>query len=317
MKSLLILPHITVENANAISGLVYGFPAITHFLGYVHAISRELHKRLGVKLGGCGIICHNYQIHAHKNGKWGDYIFSLTRNSLTREGKVASFNEEGRIHVEVSLVIECDFTSADFDFETGITSDNIQKFTELVYQLSVVKHLAGGIITDMSHPKFYEIPQTKEKAQHLFSRVLCQMLPGVVLCDRSVILEQYLSKNPDLNPFDALLNFYTLQSKAILSLENMSDETKSAKWEQVSKPCKGWIVPIQFGYKAISPLYDGGMVDCVRNCEVPFRFVEPVYGLAEWIGLHRVYNNIESIIWRYQNENGYYVCLNEKLEDLL
>ncbi|WP_205619382.1 type I-F CRISPR-associated protein Csy2 [Salinivibrio socompensis] len=32
MAQYLLLKHIEVQNANAIAGLTYGFPAITHFL---------------------------------------------------------------------------------------------------------------------------------------------------------------------------------------------------------------------------------------------------------------------------------------------
>ncbi|HHH1607741.1 TPA: type I-F CRISPR-associated protein Csy2, partial [Yersinia enterocolitica] len=39
MSYLIVLRHVQVENANAISGLTYGFPAMTHFLGYTHALS--------------------------------------------------------------------------------------------------------------------------------------------------------------------------------------------------------------------------------------------------------------------------------------
>ena len=42
MSYLLLLPHIRIENANAVAGLTWGFPAITHFLGYVHALSRRV-----------------------------------------------------------------------------------------------------------------------------------------------------------------------------------------------------------------------------------------------------------------------------------
>jgi CRISPR-associated protein Csy2 len=41
MSSLILLRRVRVENANAIAGLTYGFPAITHFLGFSHALSRH------------------------------------------------------------------------------------------------------------------------------------------------------------------------------------------------------------------------------------------------------------------------------------
>lgn len=31
MSYLLLLPYIRIENANAVAGLTWGFPAITHF----------------------------------------------------------------------------------------------------------------------------------------------------------------------------------------------------------------------------------------------------------------------------------------------
>ena len=92
MSSIILLRHVRVENANAIAGLTYGFPAITHFLGFTHAVSRIVSDTWGLSLTGCAVISHEHQIHAHSSGR--DYQFALTRNPLTREGKTAPFNEE-------------------------------------------------------------------------------------------------------------------------------------------------------------------------------------------------------------------------------
>lgn len=105
MSSLILLRRIRVENANAIAGLTYGFPAITHFLGFSHALSRKLTETHGLKIDGCAVVSHEHQIHAHTSGR--DYQFALTRNPLTRDAKTASFNEEGRMHMTVSLLLEC------------------------------------------------------------------------------------------------------------------------------------------------------------------------------------------------------------------
>ncbi|MGA8165033.1 MAG: type I-F CRISPR-associated protein Csy2 [Waddliaceae bacterium] len=319
MKSLLILPRIKVKNANAISGITYGFPAVTHFLGYAHTLSRELEAERRrsrefkaereLKLGGCGIVCHDFQIHAHKTEHWGDYNFSLTRNPLTEEGKSESFNEEGRIHMEVSLVIECDFTSDDFDFSTDDASQDIQKFIELVSRLATPKRLAGGIITGMSPVKFHEIPEIENKAWPFYPKELNRLLPGFVLCDQSDNFKHYLSENPKINTFEALLDFYTLKSRSLTPKEK-GFESDNVKWNLIPKLFRGWIVPIQVGYKAISPLYEKGEVACARDMNVPFRFVEAVYGLGEWVGLHRI-KDIGSIIWRYHYEQDMYVCSNK------
>jgi CRISPR-associated protein Csy2 len=105
MSSLILLRRVRVENANAIAGLTYGFPAITHFLGFSHALSRRLTETHELRIDGCAVISHEHQIHAHTSGR--DYQFALTRNPLTRDAKTASFNEEGRMHMTVSLLLEC------------------------------------------------------------------------------------------------------------------------------------------------------------------------------------------------------------------
>ena len=48
MNHVVILHQIRIENANAMAGFTYGFPAITHLLGYVHALSRKLEPMHGI-----------------------------------------------------------------------------------------------------------------------------------------------------------------------------------------------------------------------------------------------------------------------------
>lgn len=299
MESLLILPKIKVEGANSSSGIIFGFPAVTHFLGYVHAISRDLYSRFGVKLGRCGIICHHHQIHAYPNGGGGEFIFSLTRNPLTDKGETAPFNEEAKLSMEVSLIIECGFTLDDFD-------DSLSEFLKFVQDKALIKRLAGGVVKSMSSPTFHEIPQNEEKAESFCRNLLRKMLPGFALCDRSNVFGEYLSQNHSGSPFDALLDFYTLKSKYVAP-EN--DEKKG--WVTLPKPKKGWFVPVQLGYKAISPVYESGQVACVRDHQMPFCFVEPAYGLAEWLSPHRI-KDIQSIFWGYQIKQDFYLCTNNK-----
>lgn len=297
MKSLLILKRVTVENANAISGLIYGFPSVTHFLGYVHSLSRELHSLHSVELGGCGIISHSFDVRAYRASGWGDQVFSLSKNPLGKDGGTPSFNEEGKVHMEISLIIECNFTSDDFDLD-------VNKFEELLFQLALKRRLAGGIITKISSVEFVEIPEDEEKVQPFFKKIYRKLLPGFVLQDRMDILKKYLGENPHINPLEALLDFYVLKSKS----EPAEDGVKKS-WESMPKPAGGWLVPLQSGYKAISPLYKEGEVACARDKTVPFRFVEALYGLGEWVGLHRI-KKPETIFWHYHNDNDMYLCKN-------
>lgn len=88
MSYLIVLPHVQVENANAISGLTYGFPAITHFLGFTHALSRQVQQSHGLQFTGCGVVCHRQQIQAYQASERGDHYFALTRIPLTKKRKL-------------------------------------------------------------------------------------------------------------------------------------------------------------------------------------------------------------------------------------
>lgn len=95
MSHLLILKKICVENANAIVGFTYGFPAITHFLGFPHALSRMTDATEGVRLQRCAVIAHDYQIHAHRSTKWDDYTLSQPRKPLLKNGATAPSMKKG------------------------------------------------------------------------------------------------------------------------------------------------------------------------------------------------------------------------------
>ena len=106
MSQYLLIKKLYVQNANAIAGLTYGFPAITNFLGFAHAISRKLPNELNVTLDGVMVISHKNTVHVHQPKGWADYVFALSRNPLTKKGDTAPINEEGRLSMEISLLVE-------------------------------------------------------------------------------------------------------------------------------------------------------------------------------------------------------------------
>ncbi|MBH2983195.1 type I-F CRISPR-associated protein Csy2 [Serratia marcescens] len=298
MSHVIVLRHLQVENANAVAGLTYGFPAISHFLGYVHALSRKLQASHGLTLGGCGVICHRRQIHAHSSGR--DYQFALTRNPLTKEAKTAAFNEEGRMHMTVSLVIECAGEIANSD----IGLDQLQ---EHLYRLCQTQKLAGGSITRLRGVSVRGYPQQPEDVR----RLVCQLLPGFALLDRSELLQQHFTAlkqhRPQAEMLDAWLDFAALKMQAMPTHQEKTPEVgDKAEWEYVGKPQPGYLVPLMTGYQRISPLYPAGEVLNARDASTPFCFAEAVYGVGEWCGLHRIHD-LSALFWRYQTtDNGYY-----------
>ncbi|WP_279147238.1 type I-F CRISPR-associated protein Csy2 [Photobacterium carnosum] len=83
--SLFIIKNMHIEGANAIAGFTYGFPAITQFLGFVHALSRKVEPQHGISFDGCAVMCHQHQVHAYRGSDWDDYGFALTRNPLAKD----------------------------------------------------------------------------------------------------------------------------------------------------------------------------------------------------------------------------------------
>jgi len=315
MKSLLILRNIKVENANAIAGLTYGFPAISNFLGFTHALSRALQKKLNVSLGGCAVVCHQHHVNAHQPAGWGDYVFALTRNPLTKESKTPAFVEEGRMQMEVSLLIECDFDSEDLDFGTGSDDQDIARFEAYVQNKTLTQRLAGGTIQSIGKVLFAELPEDADALAKFTRRQLLKLLPGFVLVDRSELLKAHYqdlqADNPAAEFIDAWLDFSALKYQANPDLKEGEEPTEQTKatWERVAKPADGWLVPITTGFKAISPLYENGEVARSRDPGTPFRFVESAYGVGEWLSPHRV-QSLEQIFWRYQTDGDWYLCQN-------
>lgn len=319
MSTYITLSHIQIQNANCVNGLTYGFPAVTHFLGYIHAISRKLEQSHNypdtgdnITLGGCAIICHQHQIHAYQPKGFGEYIFALTRNPLTKGGKTAPIIEEGKMHLTVSLVVKYE----------GLISggeEGIKALQKHLKKLFLTQKLAGGVINDIRNIVIESANSDTEQAM-LTQKIRRRLLPGFLLLDRSQYLEKHLSDLQETNPkaeiLDAWLDFSTLKFKAKATLdegEELSDKSK-ATWKYIPKPESGYLVPITTGYRAISEVHKAGDVAGVRDPRVPFCFVEAVYGLGEWQSPHRL-QNIEDALWNYHDEEGWYLCTNQTTID--
>lgn len=290
MSSLIILRRIKVENANAIAGLTYGFPAITHFLGFTHALSRKLQLSHGLTLEGCGVISHQHQLHAY--GSAWERSFALTRNPLTKEAKTAAFNEEGRMHMTVSLLIQCH----------GYLPADTEALRDYLTQQVQCQRLAGGLIVDIENISIQPLPVNEVETRQVMRR----LLPGFVLRDRTSLLYQHFQvlqlSNPQTELIDAWLDFAALKMQAE---RDSSDET--VQWKYLPKPGGGFLTPLMIGYRAISPLYSPGEVDKTRDQQTPFCFSEAVYGIGEWQGAHRI-NDLRQIFWEYHYQNGNYHC---------
>lgn len=299
MSRYLLLKDISVQNANAIAGLTYGFPAMTNFLGFVHALSRKLPSELAITFGGVAVISHENMVHARQPKEWGDYVFALTRNPLTQKGTTAPINEEGRMNMTISLLIEVH----------GLLGGAMYQEDQLVNEVENLLpkfRIAGGQITQIGSISLTNKEEDK--------KILRRLMPGFVLLDRSEYLTEHVkNKNEQgeqISVFDAWCDFYKVKYQATRvksEAEDQGELSHKAKWEFVKKPQMGYLVPIMSGYCAISPLYEAGKVDNVRDTTVPVAFAEAAYGVGEWMSPHRL-TSIDDAIWRYEHCEPWYVA---------
>ncbi|MFA0180904.1 type I-F CRISPR-associated protein Csy2 (plasmid) [Vibrio cyclitrophicus] len=282
---LLILPHIRIHNANALSSpFTIGFPAMTAWLGFTHALERKLNQ-VGfgeLMFGSVAVVSHQFDLQTRKGE--GDFVHSIigTGNPLDKDGSRAAFIEEARCHLEVSLVIEYDGN------DDEIESDD---FAHRLQDMVVTMKMAGGDILSLQTPVRQLVNEANEQA------ILRQLMPGYVLVERRKLMVEAMKEGRDA--LDALLGYLTVNH----SCEQLEDE--SVIWHRQRK-VSGWIVPIATGFQGISPL---GQAKNQRDPTVPHRFAESIVTLGEFVMVHKI-KHLDEMLWQYSTDldNDLYLC---------
>lgn len=305
-RALLLLKRLRVQNANAISGpLSWGFPAPSAFTGFAHALQRRLATERNLAFAGVGIVCHRFDPQVFKPPGRRTRVFRLTRNPLNKKGESPSFAEEGRAHMEVSLLLEV-------SGELG-TQARQQRTASEILQCAQSMRLAGGSIlprVESRHePEMWRLADTQQARRTAFEKLRRRLLPGFALVDREDLLHAQLemlrADRPEATALDALLDLCRLN----IEPEVASNEPEEVSWNVRRAP--GWLVPVPVGYRALSELYAPGEVDNARDEATPLRFVESVYSVGEWLSPHRI-DDPEQMLWRHETspETGLYRCSN-------
>jgi len=318
-QHLLTLPHLWVQNANAISSpLTHGFPAITAFLGLMWALQRKTHEAgLDLSFKAIGIVCHNHQEQVVE----ANFVktFCLPRHPTDDKGKSAAIIEEGRIHFEISLIFAV--TSQRWLQEPAAQDDEMVIVAELLAQMRI----AGGSVIPPKHPEHprYQpwvlaLTGTNEDRQTAFSAARARLLPGFSLVSRPDIMEAQTAAlqatHPTTTRFDAWLSLSRRQWR----YQHL--QGKEGRWQADSRKGQGWIVPIPVGYGALDRIQLAGSVANARSPAIPFCFVESLYSIGQWISPHRLYAP-EQLLWYADSrpEEGAYLCRNDyqnRLDDM-
>ncbi len=317
IDALILLPRLRVENVNAISGpLTWGFPAPTAFTGFVHALQRKFCTDQAA-LESVAIVCHRFDPQVDRAGGYR-LRFNQSRHPVNPDGSAASSIEGGRAHMEVSLLIGARWLDDDFDTADG------RDLAATLHNAAMTMRLAGGsIVPGTSLPgagkkpeaECLELPGSQEERIKSFRTLRRRLLPGFSLISRHGLLQEHLAEmrksNAEATELDAFMDLCCVHWNPAAMAEGDELPGGKAEWK-MSRARTGWLVPIPMGYAAISELYEPGAVRNARDRQTPFRFVESVYSMGEWISPHRVENPL-SMLWKHQAdpENGLYLCVND------
>ena len=309
-EHLLVLPRLRVQNANAISSpLTHGFPAISAFVGVMWALERKTRAvGLDLQFNAVGVVAHKAEEQVTNTG----YVstFRLTRNPVDKDGKTSAIVEEGRMHLELSLV---------FAVESQALSDPAlaQEIAKQVAELVSNMRIAGGtVIPSSKAPRRQSpvvVPLTGDQAGRtkLFNSLKMRLLPGFALVERQDLLEQryqeLLSKDSHASRLDAWLSL----SRINWRWQSEVEDPDKGLWQH-DRQDLGYIVPIPLGYGALTELQAAGSVANARDNTTPFRFVESLYGIGQWLSPHRLHSP-QQLLWYAdsQPENGLYRCRND------
>ncbi|WP_373054646.1 type I-F CRISPR-associated protein Csy2 [Thioalkalivibrio sp.] len=285
-QHLLEIPRLRVQNANAISSpMTWGFPAMSAFVGLMHTLERALVDRgVDIVFDAVGVICH--RIEPQITEDTFPITFRLTRNPVGKDGATAAIVEEGRTHLKITLVFAV----------RGDAGPEVARAAEqVVHQLRI----AGGTVQPPLHDKQRRwpsriIPMSDDPAKrpNEYRRLLRRWLPGFTLVARDDLLQGHLQdlrqEDPECSLLDAWLDLARLNMECRTQPPENDEEEPRAQWEARLPRETGWFAPIPVGYGALGPLLDPGSVKAARDPENPFRFVESLYSIGQWLSPHRL-----------------------------
>jgi CRISPR-associated protein Csy2 len=323
-RALLVVPRLRVQNANTVSSpLTWGFPAITAFTGLMTALERRLGREAGLALHGVGVICHHFEPQVTRGGFVRS--FHLTRNPVLQDGSTAAIVEEGRAHLDITLVFDAELTRG----QTG-EAERAALAAQVTELLAGMRVAGGSVMPPLppagrapARPQLRLVPDDDEARLEQFNRLKRRWLPGFALVSRDDLLQQRLTelrqRQPQAGVLEAWLSLVCLthrperQPEADVEAHEPASSDRKVPWQIERRP--GWIVPLPVGYAALSDLHPAGGVAGARDARVPLRFVESVYSLGQWISPHRL-THAGQLFWYPAHAPGssLYRCFNDFID---
>ena len=291
MRHFLLIPHLKIHNANAMSSpYTIGFPAMTAWLGAVHALQRKLKQQgCDLNLNKVAVSCHDFNLQTYKGR--GDFVHSIvgTANPLDKDGNRPAFIEEARCHLEVSLLIEIESSS----------KRQRDQLLELVNGIVASMKFTSGDVLSAKPCTIFNFDDDEDQSQQL-RPILNKLMLGHVLIERRDLVIQSMQDGKDA--LDSVLDYLKVTHSSI------QDEDGKVTWTSKRK-AQGWLVPIAVGFQGISEL---GHAKNQRDVNTLHRFAESVLTLGEFVMPYRI-ESIDQLLWQYHVdlENNLYLCQNQ------
>ena len=227
------------------------------------------------------------------------------------------------MHLDVTLVMEVQLT------EVHCGEAERQALAQRVAHELAGMRLAGGSVMpacpgptrQARRPVLDLVPDdSQHEAQRAqFRRLARRLMPGFALVSRDDLLQARLAELLPDNPNATLLEAWLDLSRWNSHAENRpakagNDQAPTVEWVTDTRP--GWTVPMPVGFAALSELQVPGSVSGARDMRVPFRFVETVWSIGQWISPHRL-KRLRDLVWRPDHDSdqpggyGLYRCHNE------
>lgn len=333
IEALLVLPHLRVQNANAISSpFTHGFPSITAFTGLMWALQRKLTAAsIPLKLHQIGVICHHHEEQVNDG-----YVktFRLTRNPVNSSGQTAAIVEEGRMHLDITLIFHVtQVAGTHTDTLSALDQDAQQaEWASHIGEIVARMRVAGGTVLPTrpmpgrrTRPWMATLSEDSKEQAASFARWRRQWLPGFALVGRDDLLKDrhraLCEQRPNATLLDAWLH------AARFNYQPVTDETpdsevptasnKKLRWVDPDRQKGGgWTVPIPVGYAALTKPLPPGTVANARDESTPFVFAETVYSFGEWVSPHRL-KHVHELLWRAETDldTGLYRCRSGYVHD--
>lgn len=284
MTKVLVIPKIQAQKANAHSSSIsVGFPALTGFYGFVHALERQLKQRsIAVSMPKFGVGVNEIEVHRHRSDQ--DRVFSLKDKGkpLKSDGGRQSTLEVASCDLTATIVIQIN--------HSGDDELLIQHAQELLH--SKLK-LCGGDIITFHKPWVFDVD-----SDDAFKWLKRTLMPAQFIISRHDLMKDYCAQHNDA--LDAILDLTATHHVAEKELSDGEWLWKSSRKE------KGWIVPIGVGFYAISDIINPNQILYARNTSIPHRFCESLIGLGEFKLSYRL-KSLTEMLWSASYNDKLYV----------